>query len=51
MYVHACLYIPLSFVKLLFSDSNNNSNVKILKIIKRIIFALFILKELKLGQM
>ena len=42
-------YILLSFVKLFFSR-NNNSIVKTLKIIKNIIFVLFVLEKIKFEK-
>jgi len=50
-YVHIYLCIPLSFVKLLFNIIENNNNVKTVKIIKKVIFALFVLGKIKFEEM
>jgi len=44
-HVHKYSYILLSFVKLLFNVIEIISNVKMLKIMKRVIFILFILEK------
>jgi len=47
-YVHTYSDILFSFVKFIFEyNRNNNNSVKTLKIIKKIIFALFVLEKIK----
>jgi len=50
-YIHIYSCIPLSFVKLLFNVLENNNNVKTVKIIKKVIFALFVLGKIKFEEM
>ena len=48
IHIHTCIF----FVKLLFSvNRNNNGNVKTLKIIKKVIFVLFVLEKFKFEEM
>jgi len=49
--VHTCSYIPFFFYKTFWCNRNNNSNVKTLKIIINVIFALFVLEKIKFEEM